>query len=37
VDRSSGGHAWITVEDRPDLSLDGSGYAEAFVWEGAGS
>jgi hypothetical protein len=34
VDRSSGGHAWVTVDERPDLSLDGAGYAEAFVWDG---
>jgi hypothetical protein len=34
ADRSGGGHAWVTVEDRPELSLDEAGYAEAFVWDG---
>ena len=30
------GHAWVTVEGRPDLSAGEPGYTEAFVWEGAG-
>ena len=30
------GHAWVTVEGRPDLSAGETDYAEAFVWEGAG-
>ena len=30
------GHAWVTVEGRPDLSAGETGYTEAFVWEGAG-
>ena len=34
VDRRDG-HAWITVAGRPDLSVSDSGFAEAFVWEGA--
>ncbi len=36
VDRREG-HAWVTVAGRPDLSAGEPGYAEAFVWEGAGS
>ncbi len=31
------GHAWITVEGRPDLWAGETGYTEAFVWEGPGS
>jgi hypothetical protein len=26
------GHAWVTVEGRPDLSAGEPGYTEAFVW-----
>jgi hypothetical protein len=28
------GHAWVTVDGRPDLSVGEMDYTEAFVWEG---
>jgi hypothetical protein len=26
------GHAWVTAEDRPDLSVGEAGSTEMFVW-----
>ena len=33
-DEQRQGHAWITVDGRPDLSVGEMDYTEAFVWEG---
>jgi hypothetical protein len=33
-DEQRHGHAWITVDGRPDLSTGEMDYTEAFVWEG---
>ena len=33
-DEQRDGHAWVTVDGRPDLSAGEEDYAEAFVWDG---